>query len=497
MTPQQSQHRRIVRVLGKCTRCAAGLPARLARPAGPLLVFAASLLALNPACAGASAFVVHEPTVLGPSGSVHHVNSGGFEAGYDWVLTQGIDNPEVNAGFWEAPLTEGAYQVEAFIPKEIGVTYARYLITHASHSSEVRLRQSNFADEWVVLGDWAFDSSQSSVRSTDSAGYPSEQLAWSAVRFTPLATLPPNMEVTGDTTTINEPQISGPEGFVVRFVGVGFRGDLLRVYARGASATAVNSATWSAPLAAGVYALEAYIPKEHAEAEVSYTVYALAGDSTIPVSQKSFNNLWVPLGNFHFGPAGASVTSTDATGVKEEEIAWDALRFKLVSLDKTEEKITTKPEEPVVKIVEPPGPTIEPLLSPPPEPLLDLPTFQIKSGPRHHRHLGPGDSYKLQAILATSPSLKLHYRCKPCLEIPPPVRLLPHSQTPLTRVIKGSGNLHHLLHRDFYKGTVLEVEVSAPNYRPLLYTYRLHGHGHPAEPTICAAAPAKTGRCAS
>jgi hypothetical protein len=423
---------------------------------------------------------------------------GGFEAGYDWVLTQGIDNPEVNAGFWEAPLSEGAYQVEAFIPKEIGATYARYLITHASHSSEVRLRQSNFADEWVVLGDYAFGSSQSSVRSTDSAGYPSEQLAWSAMRFTPLATIPPDIEVSGATTTINEPQISGPEGFVVRFVGVGFRGDLLRAYASGASATVVNSATWSVPLAAGEYTLEAYIPKEHAEAEVSYIVHSLSGDSTVPVSQESFNNLWVPLGNFHFGPSGASVTSTDATGVKEEEIAWDALRFKLISLDKTEEKTTTTlDEKPVVKMVEPPGPTIEPLLSPPPEPLLDLPPFQIKSGPRHHRHRGPGDSYKLRAILAGSAAIKLHYHCNPCLRIPIPVRLHPHSQIPITRTSKGSGDLHALINEDFYKGTVLEVQVSEPGYRPLLYTYRLHGHGHTAEPKVCPAAPHGAGHCAS
>jgi hypothetical protein len=290
---------------------------RLAAFGVAILALSAMLTAAQPA----GAVLVVEPTVQGASGSVHHEAAGGFEGGYDWVDTQGIDNPEVNAGLWEPFIPSGLYQVEAWQPLAAGFTYARYEVTHGGKASEVRLRQSNFGAQWVVLGTYFFDGSAASVRSTDSAGLPGEQLAWSAMRWTAVATLPPNVETEGTATTVNEPLVSGPEEFVVRFVGIGYRGDLLRTHAQGAGASVTNTASWHVPLNAGEYSVQAFIPREHAEAEVPYTVHALDGNHTVTLKQKSYNDLWVPLGNFTFGSAGATVTSTDATGAKEEEIS--------------------------------------------------------------------------------------------------------------------------------------------------------------------------------
>ena len=168
------------------------------------------------------------------------------------------------------------------------------------------------------------------MRSTDAAGYPEEQLVWDAMRWTPVSAIPPNIETQEGVTTVIEPQVSGPEEFVVKFVGVGYHGHLLRVYARGAGEAPVNSATWTAPLAAGEYSVEAFIPNEHAEAEVGYTVHASTGETTVEVHQKSYNDLWVKLGDFSFGDEGATVTTNDAAGVKKEEIAWDAIRFTAI-----------------------------------------------------------------------------------------------------------------------------------------------------------------------
>ena len=471
-----------------------------------------------------TAVLVREPTILGPSGSVRHVDTGGFEAGYDWVLTQGLGNPEVNAALWEAPLAEGAYQVEVFLPKEIGDTYARYQVTHADQVSEARLRQYSFLGEWVVLGDWAFDSAQASVRSTDASGYPGEELAWSAVRFTSLASLPPNIESNGTETTINEPQVSGPEEFVVRFVGVGYRGDLLRVDARGAGATAVNSATWSVALARGEYAVEAFIPAEHAEAEVTYEVHARDGTPPFSLLQKSYNNLWVSLGDYKFGEAGGSVSSDDATGVKEQQIAWDAIRFKLIKPEPVEKEPAKEPakeptkepaKEPVGeaevhgvggKTSALPSPS-EQLIAPAPAPplaaavavpndLLEFVHLRVKAA-RGHRP-NPQNLYKIAALLHAT-GLTARYRCAPCLIVRLPFKLRPHSNVPITTSSTAEGEVKTLIKQEpeLYAGTVLKIELSETDYRSELVTYHLRTQARIKRSQACPAAPGPIGLCAS
>jgi hypothetical protein len=181
----------------------------------------AALSALD--CAAASALTVDEPTIVGPAGPVHYVATGGFEAGYYWVLARGLNEPEVDGANWEpASLPAGDYAVEAWQPLEAGYAYARYQVLHSGISTEVRLRQANFGAAWVTLGDWEFNGTRAAVHSTDAAGYAGEQLSWADMRWTRLAALPPNVETVGETTTVYEPAITGPEQFVIRFAGIGY-----------------------------------------------------------------------------------------------------------------------------------------------------------------------------------------------------------------------------------------------------------------------------------
>lgn len=388
----------------------------------------------------------------------------------------------MNAALWEPLVGEGLYQVEAWIPIEAGYTYARYQITHSGRASEVRLRQSNFGAEWITLGTYAFDGSTASVRSTDAAGLPGEQLAWSAMRWTTVTALLANIQSEGATTTINEPQVSGPEEFVVRFVGVGYRGDLLRVHAQGAGASAVNTAIWHVPLSPGEYSVEAFIPREHAEAEVPYTIKALTGDQTVTLKQRSYNDLWVKLGDFSFGSAGATITSTDAAGVKEEEIAWDALRFTAHappgggtsgggtgggtpggggpgSGASTHGGGTGRVRVPAQK-----------------KRLLSFEPLRVRSGPGRFRR-GPFDAYRLGAIHPSPATLTMHYRCRLCLFIRHPLRLRPGTQTPYTWTSHRTGEIASLFGRPFYRGTVLEVTVTQTLELPRHYIYRFPGAG--------------------
>jgi hypothetical protein len=449
--------------------------------------------------ASASPVIVGEPTILGPPSSVHDVPGEGYDGNtLYWVLTRGLEAPEVNAALWEATFPEGIYQVEAWIPLKEGYTYARYDMVHSRQSSEVRLHQADFGNEWVTLGTYAFDGSEASVRSTDAAGYPEEQLAWDAMRWTPVSAIPPNIETQEGVTTVIEPQVSGPEEFVVHFVGVGYHGHLLRVYARGAGETPVNSATWTAPLAAGEYAVEAFIPNEHAEAEVGYTVHAYTGETTVEVHQKSYSNLWVKLGDFSFGDEGGTVTTNDATGIKKEEIAWDALRFTEISpVSKTEERPSTSgtSEGP---------PTGTPRSPVPAEPVVPEQDGLIAFVP-HGLYLGRKGArvagthvYTIRALYPVPRSLTLSYRCLPCVIVTTPLRLRPHSRIPVTHTSHAQGDLRKLVGKAWlYKGTQLQVEVSEHGYRPRRYLYRLPGSGSVPAPMECTAAtPASVKGCA-
>ncbi len=460
-----------------------------------IAITSAAVLGLG-SVASASPVIVGEPTILGPPSSVHEVPGEGYEGNtLYWVLARGLEEPEVNAALWETPLPEGIYQVEAWIPLKEGYTYARYDMSHSGHSSEVRLHQADFGNEWVTLGTYAFDGSEASVRSTDAAGYPEEQLVWDAMRWTPVSAIPPNIETEEGVTTVIEPQVAGPEELVVHFVGVGYHGHLLRVYARGAGEAPVELATWTAQLAAGEYSVETFIPSEHAEAEVGYSVHASTGETTVEVHQKSYNNIWVKLGDFSFGDEGATVTTNDATGVKHEEIAWDALRFTAIPpASITEERPSTGGPSGGSSNGAPTQTNLQATNPVPVEQIVPEQDGLIAFVP-HGLHLGRkglrvdgAHVYTIRALYPAPRSLTLSYRCLPCVIVTTPLTLRPHSTIPLTRVSHAHGDLRKLVGKVMlYKGTQLQAEVSEHGYRSRRYLYRLPGSGKVHEPTECTA----------
>lgn len=456
-----------------------------------LLVLGAVICVLSAASQSPAAVINDSPTILGPSSSVTQM-AGGFGGTFTVVNAQGITNPEVNAARWDASLAPGTYLVEAFIPREAGVTYARYAITHAGTTSEVRLHQVEFGNVWVSLGVYRFDASQSSVRSTDAAGDAGQQLAWDAIRWTPVDAVPPNVESDGDTTIVDDPQVSGPEEDVARFVGVGLRDDLLRTYAQGADATAVNTATWSVPLLAGTYDVSAFIPKEHAEADVSYTLRTTTGNVKVPVAQSTFLNTWVSLGRATFG-ANAVVTSSDATGKLGQEIAWDALRFVRVPSPPGEQHVSPPPPDELPKQTSPvtgtgtetqptppdPGPGTDPPPTPKPTlPLVaaqhrDLLAFLSIELIRPGRRSGPKDGYVLARVNPTSSSLHVKITCVSCRAFGKNPRF--GTAGPITHRVAQKTSAAQLRKTRLYKGSVLRVVVSQKNRIPRTYTFKLTG----------------------
>jgi len=248
--------------------------------------------------------------------------------------------------------------------------------------------------------------------------------------------------------------------------------------------------------------VEAFIPNEHAEAEVGYTVHASTGESTVEVHQKSYNDLWVKLGDFSFDGGGAAVTTNDATGVKKEEIAWDALRFTPISTPpKTEERPSTSgasggsPNGTPAQII-PNLALVEPMV-PEQNGLVDFAKLGLRLGRRGPKLASHG--YSIRRLYPVPKSLKLSYRCLPCVVVSLPLRLRSGSRTPRTHTIRTHGDLRRLVgKRLLYKGTQLQVEASEHGYRPRRYLYRLPGNGPVAAPIECTAAtPASVKGCAT
>ncbi len=455
--------------------------------------------------AEAAQVIDDEPRIFGPLESVHEVTGAGYRRTLDWVTTQGLTGNEVNAALWQASLSPGIYLLDTWVTNTYGNTDASYRITHDGEVSEVRLRQADFDEAWVSLGTYRYGSSEASVRSTDATGNAGEHLAWDVMRWTPVPSFPPNIETENATTTINEPETSGPEGFVVRFVGVGYHDDLLRAIARGVNATPSSFATWSAPLAAGTYRVEVYVPAQHNEAEVDYTVHGLDGSMTVPVSQGRYREDWVPLGSYRFGAAGVSVTSSDATGVAGQEIAWDAVRF-----------IPQAREEGEQAHGEAGGPapsahTASPDLSPPKEntsstrascPMAklrvsaeaDISCERAEAAALEQRELikfdvhpifkgGPHDAYEIKSFSSKLKGYKLRYRCEPCLfmagTVPAGTRI------PATHRSRAEGDARSLVGKVLYMGSAFQLTVREGLHLPIRYTYRLLGHARIDRPIGC------------
>jgi hypothetical protein len=478
------------------------------------LLVAAVLLAtvlLSPT--RAFGLTISEPTVIGPSEGVHNVSQGGFDGGYVWVSAQGFGSAEVHAALWETnSLTPGVYAVEAWMPNESGAADARYKITHKGVTSEVLVSQYEvISGEWVRLGVYEFDE-HASVRSTDAAGDPGDRIDWSDMRWTRIASLPPRIEVSGLTTTVREPVITGSEEFFARFAGVGYGGWLSVGEAQGSEGATIDTATWSAPLSAGEYGIEVFIPEAHREAEVDYLVHTAGGAVPVEIKQPKYKNTWVKLGQFQLGGT-AEVTSSDATGSAGQDIAWSALRFVQLSRAQIETLIPSsqqvqspttteqpriespiKPTKPGTALLPArPASVALPLVHVPKE-LLKFATLQIERA-AHEPHPGPADLYKVIELL-NAKRLAVRFRCDPCLIVDRPLRLHDHD-VPYIHTSYAEGPMQTLIARAsvLYKGTVLLVEVRKRSHQHTWLSYNLTGAGEVRRSHSCAARPGPIGVC--
>ena len=86
---------------------------------------------------------------------------------------------------------------------------------------------------------------------------------------------------------------------------------------------------------AGRYDVQVWIPSFHATTTAArYSVTHQDGTATVTLDQSRFNDEWVSLGRFAFGPQGAVVRLTDQTGEADEarlEVCFDAVRWLPVS----------------------------------------------------------------------------------------------------------------------------------------------------------------------
>ena len=94
-------------------------------------------------------------------------------------------------------------------------------------------------------------------------------------------------------------------------------------------ATASDTATWAPPLPAGHYDVQAYLPAQYDNADVTYVVTDASGQHDVAIDQAPYSDEWVDLGEFAAGTGSISVTlgnnSPDVVG--QTHVGADAMKF--------------------------------------------------------------------------------------------------------------------------------------------------------------------------
>jgi hypothetical protein len=85
------------------------------------------------------------------------------------------------------------------------------------------------------------------------------------------------------------------------------------------------------------------------------------------------------------------------------------------------------------------------------------------------------DVYELISTHPLPGTLKLGYHCRPCLFLTRPLRLHSGSTVPYTHRSRRAGEIDALFGNPFYRGSNIEVTVSAPGMQPRHYDYRFPG----------------------
>ena len=134
----------------------------------------------------------------------------------------------------------------------------------------------------------------------------------------------------------------------------GVRGQELWAFSRGV--TPRDTATWTPTLAAGSYAVSAYLPALFDDATVGYVVRDSTGAHRVVVNQEPYSNAWVPLGVFTAtGLVGITVTigTGPRDGAASTYVAADAMRF--APLAHAGPEVAALPTPPLELIARPPG----------------------------------------------------------------------------------------------------------------------------------------------
>jgi hypothetical protein len=272
----------------------------------------------------AHAVIVDDPVVTGST--VERLTDAGWEGDLYRTVAQGVGHSEVNHARWSAALPVGEYEVAAFVPGKHNGSIARYTIASSDGPVNVQLDQSLHANQWVALAYVHVDGSGVTVDSTDAGGTAGLDIAWDAIRFTAVESAPPNTVVSGATTIVDDPALTGPRDYIYQFVGDGWADDLFATYSQGATGAPINGAEWTTALDPGMYDVEVFVPSHHATTTVRYVIETANGAVEKEVEQDAYSNAWISLGSYPIQQTGR-VRSSDNDGTFGDQIAWDAVRW--------------------------------------------------------------------------------------------------------------------------------------------------------------------------
>ena len=274
--------------------------------------------------------LVDDPSFWGPSQYIVSFSGVGWDGDMFRTWAEGDGYSAVNGAEWVSDISGGRYRVEVFIPRSHAVARVNYYIRHNGGQSVVSVDQSRYFDQWVSLGVYDINGPRASVGSNDASGTRATEIGWDAVRWVKTAdpvSQPPPPQPQPEASVVDDPSFWGPSQYIARFTGLGWDGDMYRTWTEGADHAAVNGAEWVGNISGGRYRVEVFIPRSHAVATVKYYVRHNGGQSVVSVDQSRYFDQWVSLGVYDINGPRASVGSNDATGVRAQEIGWDAVRW--------------------------------------------------------------------------------------------------------------------------------------------------------------------------
>lgn len=235
--------------------------------------------------------------------------------GWDGTGSRFTNTPGASAQ-WQPELTEGVYDIYAWIPNHSNsTTQARYTITHNGKTDTVIKDQTTGGNQWVPIGTYDFASGTDGHVKLDNAlttGY----LRSDALRFLFKGPL---------TVTVDNDDADYAESGTWSASGLKGYNDSSTRY----SGSSASYARWSPDLPlAGTYTVLFYnVVHAYNDPNAQVTVSHSGGTSSITVDQVSGNAGWVNLGSYTFDPSEDPYVQLTNTG--DGYVRSDAIQFVL------------------------------------------------------------------------------------------------------------------------------------------------------------------------